>query len=397
MDPFLAWLMQGGVGPAMVGLPVTWAATDLAGAARRWFRRLRRSDGLSRIVRAAAASDVGLSDAEFTAIWNLLEQESTWVLVGGGTVEDLADRIASCLPGRDEEVSLASGRAIAAGLLEFAVRDLEPELFPRVLFARLDRLENRQASALDAAIASVHADLAAILAHQEADEARFAGVMGQLGLVLDRLPPGLADQRQVAFYLATLIRWLNSDPWPQHSELAGPELTPAAIERKLRMASTGSRPQKDEDLDADDLGRQCRRLVVLGGPGSGKTWLAKRTARLCAEAALEALAAGVTLEEVELPLYTTCARLSKARRGEHIRRAAVASALGQLPDLGGSRVLDALQLLFEERNAPTLLVADSLDEARGDDDWLRHTSAGVADHAHHPPGGVAPPARNQRR
>ena len=110
---------------------------------------------------------------------------------------------------------------------------------------------------------------------------------------------------------------------------------------------------------------------MLGGPGSGKTWLARRTARLCAEAALEALAAGALLDEVELPLYTTCARLFAAPPGDGIRRAVVASALGLLPDLGGARVLDALRVLFEERDAPTLLVADSLDEARGADDRIR--------------------------
>lgn len=193
---------------------------------------------------------------------------------------------------------------------------------------------------------------------------------GQLTRVLNQLPPGPADEGQVAVYLATLIRQLNNDPSPQHSQFAGPALTPAAIERKLRIAANGSWSQKDEELDADELGRQCSRLVVLGGPGSGKTWLAKRTARLCAKAALEALAAGATLEQVELPLYTTCARLAETRPGEGTRRAVVASALGHLPDLGGSRVLDALQTLFEERDAPTLLVADSLDEARGADDRI---------------------------
>ena len=76
-------------------------------------------------------------------------------------------------------------------------------------------------------------------------------------------------------------------------------------------------------------------------------------------------------DEVELPLYTTCARLAAAPPGDGIRRAVVASALGQLPDLGGTRVIDALRVLFEERNAPTLLVADSLDEARGADDRIR--------------------------
>ena len=48
----------------------------------------------------------------------------------------------------------------------------------------------------------------------------------------------------------------------------------------------------------------------LGGPGSGKTWLARRAVRLCAEAAMDALAAGSEVDEIELPLFTTCARLS---------------------------------------------------------------------------------------
>ena len=212
--------------------------------------------------------------------------------------------------------------------------------------------------------------------------------------VLDRVVPAAAGRDEIILYLRTLFDWLNTDPWPQASEVAGPALTPAAIERKLRIAGDapfrqrhsrlgpesstqggwvyyGSWSEKDEDLDADELGKQCSRLVVLGGPGSGKTWLAKRTARLCAGVALEALKAGRMLEEVELPLYTTCARLAEARPGEGTRRAAVASALGHLPDLGGSRVLDMLQMLFEDRDAPTLLVADSLDEARGVDDRIR--------------------------
>jgi hypothetical protein len=212
--------------------------------------------------------------------------------------------------------------------------------------------------------------------------------------VLDRIVPAAAGRDEIILYLRTLFDWLNTDPWPQASEVAGPALTPAAIERKLRIAGDapfrqrhsrpgpesstqggwvhyGSWSEKDEDLDADELGKQCSRLVVLGGPGSGKTWLAKRTARLCAGVALEALKAGRMLEEVELPLYTTCARLAEARPGEGTRRAAVASALGHLPDLGGSRVLDMLQMLFEDRHAPTLLVADSLDEARGVDDRIR--------------------------
>lgn len=147
----------------------------------------------------------------------------------------------------------------------------------------------------------------------------------------------------------------------------GPGLALASVERKLAIASDSGDHRAQ---DADELARRCSRLVVLGGPGSGKTWLARRTARLCAEAALEALATGKAPDEVELPLYVTCARLAAAPPGEAIRSAVVSTALGQLPDLGGTRITDAVRVLFEERDAPTLLVADSLDEARGSDERI---------------------------
>ena len=198
----------------------------------------------------------------------------------------------------------------------------------------------------------------------------FDSVMDQLKLVLDRLPPGPAGRGEIAVYLRTLIDWLNTDPWPRDPRFGGPVLTPAAIERKLRVTATGR--DGEQDLDADGLAQQCGRLVILGGPGAGKTWLAKRTARRCAEDALQVLAAGGTLEEVELPLYTTCSRLFGA--DGDIREAVVSSALGQIGDLGGSRISKALGMFFAERNAPTLLVIDSLDEAHGPSERLRQAS-----------------------
>ena len=189
-------------------------------------------------------------------------------------------------------------------------------------------------------------------------------------LVLDRLPPGPARRGEIVVYLRTLIDWLSTDPWPRDPQFGGSVLTPAAIERKLRITAQGRDPE--QDLDADGLAQQCARLVILGGPGSGKTWLARRTARRGAEDALEVLAAGGTLEEAELPLYTTCSRLFSA--GGDIREAVVSSALGQIGDLGGSRISAALRVFFTERNAPTLLVLDSLDEAHGPSDRLRQAS-----------------------
>src|ERR1022692_2023327 len=353
----LAWLLGAAVGPAAVGLPVTWAADALAGAAQRWFRRLRRTDDLSRLGRAATGTSVDLSKTEFDGVRRVLEDRGTWALLGHGTVEDMANRIADHLPlrdGRTTESSHAAALTIARGLIEFAVADLDPKVFQQVLLARLERMEANQASALDRALFGLQADLIA----------RFTEVMGQLKRVLDRLPPGPADRAEIVVYVSTLIDWLNTDPWPRDRRFGGPALTPAMIERKLRVSAKG-----EWDLDADVLATHCKRLVLLGGPGSGKTWLAKRTARRCAERALEALAAGATLDEIELPLYTTCASLFSA--AGDIRAAVVSSALDQLGDLGGSRLIEALRVFFNERNAPTLLVIDSLDEAHGSDDPLR--------------------------
>ena len=186
----------------------------------------------------------------------------------------------------------------------------------------------------------------------------------------ERRRPG-QEHRNVVVYLRTLIDWLSIDPWPRDRRFGGPALSPAAIERKLRVAIAGTEPDREgeRDLDADELAKQCRRLVVLGGPGSGKTWLAKRAARRCAEDALKFLAIGGNVDEVELPLYITCSHLFSAV-GD-IRQAAVSSALDHLGDLGSPRLSAELFTFFTERNAPTVLVIDSLDEAHGSDERLR--------------------------
>jgi hypothetical protein len=359
---FVTWLTQAGLGPAAVALPVNLVADKLAKETVAWFKRVRQTDDLSRLVKAASGSSVDLSRDEIKALRDLLGEEETWRLLASTDelkVAELTSQIAARLPARDGRTaddSLEAAGVIARGLMEFAVSRLAPDVFQQVVLARLGQMTS-QASVLNEALFRMHKDL-----YHQISEA--SDLFQQ---VMDRLPPGRADLGEIRIYLAELIDWLNVDPWPSRRQSSGPVLTPAAIEHTLQIRET---KQGQQDIDADELARQCSRLVILGGPGSGKTWLAKRTARRCAEQALTELADGTALDEVELPLYTTCAWLAAAPPGDSIRRATVASALSHLPDLGGARIIDALRFLFEERDAPTLLVADSLDEAPGADDRI---------------------------
>jgi hypothetical protein len=387
---FLEWLAQGALGPAVVALPVNWSASQIAAAARRWFGRLRRADSLSRLLKAAGAS-AKLTADEFGDLRRLLENPETWEQIGRGAGLELTGAISAQLRswGRGEGDAALTAEAIAYGFLDFVAADLEPKLFQQVLLARLHRMESGLVSSTDNALAILHADLVAQFASQnEHSDPQFAAIIHQLGEAIDKLPPGPAGRAEISVYLAALISWLNQDPWPRDRRFQGPKLTPAAIERKLRVTTLNAIPQRrlmgksqrlhqdqliELHLPADELASKCKRLVVLGGPGSGKTWLAKRTARLCAELALRRLADGADLGDIELPLYTTCSLLA----GEvgDIRNAVVSSSLNQLGDLGGSRTSTALRSFFTERNAPTLLVIDSVDEAQRPDHRLRQADS----------------------
>jgi hypothetical protein len=135
----LAWLLGAAIGPVAFGLPMNWVADALAGTAQLRFKRLRQTDGLSRLLRAATGASVDLARAELDAVRHVSEDQESWNLLGRRPVEDLAVRIASCLPpgdGRTAEDSYKAALTIARGLLEFAVADLGPKLWSAVGITR---------------------------------------------------------------------------------------------------------------------------------------------------------------------------------------------------------------------------------------------------------------------
>jgi hypothetical protein len=144
----------------------------------------------------------------------------------------------------------------------------------------------------------------------------------------------------------------------------GDEVPQSAIERRLRMRLMGRDPSLlDREMNAAEASAGQRLLVVVGGPGSGKTWLARRYAREASQAALSKLEGGAGLDEVELPLFTTWDQWRKTPGGtrESLVAASFASGLGQ-GDLGGEATR-RLQRTFTERRENVLLVLDALDEA----------------------------------
>ena len=201
------------------------------------------------------------------------------------------------------------------------------------------------------------------MASGQLDAQRTTSLTVSLGQVLDRLPPGPAGRGEVVVYLTMLIDWLNTDRWPDRGGHGGPVLSPAMIDAELQVIVRSL--QDRTCLGADAVARQYHRLVILGGPGSGKTWLAKRTARRCAEEALAGLADGAGLGEVELPLFTTCAALAEAPRrrpATSVRRPYQRHWTSLATSAGTEVEKNAFRSCFTQRDAVVLII-DSLDEA----------------------------------
>ena len=158
---------------------------------------------------------------------------------------------------------------------------------------------------------------------------------------------GVADRHELIEYLEKQIPDWDYSPWTQGREWTQ-DRRPSQLERTLEIADEQRTMSPAEALEGVWL------LTVLGGPGSGKTWLAQRLAREAAETALDQLRdPRVDPASVELPLFTTVAEWVK--RHETGFEGLVEAALPHESQ-------EKIRRLVLRPGARVLAVADSLDE-----------------------------------
>ena len=180
---------------------------------------------------------------------------------------------------------------------------------------------------------------------------------------------GVADRHELIDYLEKQIPEWDYSPWTQGRKWTQ-DRKPSQLERTLEIADeqktmspaktlkSVSSPNIDYDQQKTMSPAKALEgvwlLAVLGGPGSGKTWLARRLAREAAETALEQLRdPRVDPASVELPLFTTVAEWVK-RHGTGFEGLVEAA----LPDESQQRI----RRLILRPGVRVLAVADSLDE-----------------------------------
>ena len=182
-----------------------------------------------------------------------------------------------------------------------------------------------------------------VLAAIQASRSEIRGSIDQLREEL----LGVADRHELIDYLEKQIREWDYSPWTQGREWTQ-DRRPSQLERTLEIADEQRTMSPAEALEGVWL------LTVLGGPGSGKTWLARRLAREAAETALDQLRdPRVDPASVELPLFTTVAEWIK--RHETGFDGLVEAALPHESQ-------EKIRRLVLHPGARVLAVADSLDE-----------------------------------
>lgn len=202
-----------------------------------------------------------------------------------------------------------------------------------------------------------------LIAELRASEPAVPG-LGSLGARLDettalirqlQLVEGPTRDQVISYLTVRLADW-NRPVWGLQA--------PITMRRRVRLRppATGSvGGGKAEELSEADALEKHDMVVVLAGPGSGKTWLARWYAREAARRALDRLGADAQLDDVEIPLFVTWDQWTRVGGGvrESIVEAAFATNTGHSTTPGDAAVK---QLLLDPATR-VILIVDSLDEA----------------------------------
>ena len=188
-----------------------------------------------------------------------------------------------------------------------------------------------------------------------------------LAQVLDRIDDLAAqvvgpavDGALVETYRAALARALASDPWLRLLGRPDQDLDAVFAPRRVVHCPGGTRPtgfEASEAVELDVAAEACDRLVVRGGPGSGKTWAAMHLVRRACAA-----------EGPEVPLFVRAAAILDRDAGVPPWDAALRSAVEPLAEVIGRDEAEALRRWLDQHATRVLVVVDGLDEAVNQND-----------------------------
>ncbi len=184
---------------------------------------------------------------------------------------------------------------------------------------------------------------------------RLRATQSDLAVVVDAVD-GCASRGEIMRYLRARI-----GDWDKSVlDLGGRR--PSVVRQQLRVVNDGVNDGRVLS-EADALAGQAR-LVILGGPGSGKTWMVRQYARECAQSALQALREGAEIAQVELPVLTTWDAWARmyGEAGEALVAASFEARLGYT-HVGDDATVGRLKRTLT-RHRRVLACVDSLDESK---------------------------------
>lgn len=133
----------------------------------------------------------------------------------------------------------------------------------------------------------------------------------------------------------------------------------------LTARRVDSSEKVSRDLDPIECAAKADRLVVLGGPGAGKSWLARQVARRAAKTGLALLANREPIDRIELPLLVPIAPFfGLVERSPSVWDALVTQAVKELEAfLPNHRCISRLRWVLQPRNDRYIVILEGLDEA----------------------------------